>query len=820
MFKLTGISIIIFIATSLNIFTAYTSWQRRKTKGGIYFALAMLSLTLWTLAAGLDYAAISIPAKVFFAQLEYLGYHSALVLLAMYTISYAGHDNWLKSTWVKAFLIIIPASNILLAWTNSLHKLLWTGFVPNELGNNVVIFEHGPAFIWTTVTGYMMIGLLAMNILQVALTGAGKSRGQARILFFALLIPVVSNLLYQFDVFNQPGVDWSSITFSITGLLFLTALYGSRFMEIVPTARNAMIEQMDDAVLVLDDHGRLVDFNPAAQVILGIGRDDLWNPFQATALARLPEVCALLTDEAEKVSQEINIGGKAFDIHLTSLEDQSGRMYAQLVVMRDISKRKRVEEALRESEKRFRQVAENASEWIWEVDQDGRYTYVSSGVTQILGYFPEEMVGRMYFYDLFDPRDRESLKQMALNAFARKESFKDFTNINFHKDGRQFILLTSGVPILDAQNNLIGYRGVDTDITQRNMAEEALRASEEKFNKAFHSGPDAIAITRMDNGQIMEVNDSFCRMFGYSHAEALSDSTINLSLWANPQDREEVVALLRGSGSVKGREYQVRTKSGRLLTGIYFGEVIMLNNEAHIISTIHDITQRKLAEKQLLEAQEQILSQHRELVKAEERQRIARNLHDSLSQSIHSLGLFSETLAVAIDKKDLERARRILERIQESAQQSHKETRLLLYELQNPHTERVTDLVQALEERLEKVERHAGIKVQFIQEGSQEYCPQEWYENLFWITIEALNNSLKHAFARRVQVRLHYSLQRMELEVSDNGKGFDVEEANTGGMGLDNLRTRASLIGGELTIESQPDKGTTVRFRADIPITI
>jgi signal transduction histidine kinase len=81
-----------------------------------------------------------------------------------------------------------------------------------------------------------------------------------------------------------------------------------------------------------------------------------------------------------------------------------------------------------------------------------------------------------------------------------------------------------------------------------------------------------------------------------------------------------------------------------------------------------------------------------------------------------------------------------------------------------------------------------------------------------------LNNALKHAFARKVQVRLRCSPQRLELEVSDDGKGFDVAEVQTGGMGLDNLRTRAGLIGGELIIESQPEKGTTVRFSADIPV--
>jgi signal transduction histidine kinase len=200
----------------------------------------------------------------------------------------------------------------------------------------------------------------------------------------------------------------------------------------------------------------------------------------------------------------------------------------------------------------------------------------------------------------------------------------------------------------------------------------------------------------------------------------------------------------------------------------------------------------------------------------EERQRMARDLHDSLSQSIHSMVLFSETLVATLEKKKFERANKILERLQESARQSHKETRLLLYQLQAEGPERSVDLIRGLEERLAKVERHTGIRAQVVQKGSLEYCPREWQENLFWITIEALNNALKHAQARTVKVVIRCSPQRVELEVIDDGIGFDPGKVNAGGMGLENMHARAELLGGKLTIESEPTKGTNVRFVAEI----
>ena len=118
-------------------------------------------------------------------------------------------------------------------------------------------------------------------------------------------------------------------------------------------------------------------------------------------------------------------------------------------VFRDTTERNEAREALRRSEERFRQVAESAGEFIWEVDADGLYVYASPVVETILGYTPEELVGRMHFYDLFVPETREEIKTAAFEVFARREPFRAFLNWNVRKDGRIVALETSGLPILD-----------------------------------------------------------------------------------------------------------------------------------------------------------------------------------------------------------------------------------------------------------------------------------------------------------------------------------------------------------------------------------
>ena len=155
---------------------------------------------------------------------------------------------------------------------------------------------------------------------------------------------------------------------------------------------------------------------------------------------------------------------------------------------RDIRERKRAEEALRRSEERFRQVSETAQEWIWEVDREGKYTYSSPMISNLLGYMPEDVVGKHFFYDFFIPDEREQLKQEAFQVFSKRASFREFVNRNLHKDGREVILSTSGIPVLDTAGNLTGYRGADFDITERIRAErERNRFYEEgvKFYQAL-----------------------------------------------------------------------------------------------------------------------------------------------------------------------------------------------------------------------------------------------------------------------------------------------------------------------------------------------
>ncbi len=162
-----------------------------------------------------------------------------------------------------------------------------------------------------------------------------------------------------------------------------------------------------------------------------------------------------------------------FESITTPISDSQGKIKYIMNQLTDITKYKQVEKILIESEKRFNDVAENALVWIWEVDVEGKYIYASSAVENIMGYKPEEVL-KKHFYDLFHPDNKEKMKNAAFKAFAKKKPFREFLNLNIHKNGKEIWLSTSGMPIINEKGKLIGYRGTDTDITENTKYKKKL----------------------------------------------------------------------------------------------------------------------------------------------------------------------------------------------------------------------------------------------------------------------------------------------------------------------------------------------------------
>ena len=327
-----------------------------------------------------------------------------------------------------------------------------------------------------------------------------------------------------------------------------------------------LVQNTNSIILRIDITGCITFFNEFAQKFFGYTKDEiLGKNVVGTIVTEMDtsyrDLKAMIKDiiknpkrYAVNENENIRRNGERVWIAWTNkgVFDKDGHISEILCIGNDITERKHAEEALRESEKRFKQVAENAGEWIWEVDANGLYTYSSSVAEKILGFKPKEIVGKKHFYDFFAPDVREDLKKGAFETFARKESFKNFVNPNVHKNGSLVILETSGTPIIDDKGNFLGYRGADTDITERQRMLETTKKSEERFRDLFENANDAIWTADL-KGKYMTVNNLFGKLLDFKKEELIGKKSIYL---VAPESRKESIENYKKALTGESAEYE------------------------------------------------------------------------------------------------------------------------------------------------------------------------------------------------------------------------------------------------------------------------
>jgi signal transduction histidine kinase len=214
--------------------------------------------------------------------------------------------------------------------------------------------------------------------------------------------------------------------------------------------------------------------------------------------------------------------------------------------------------------------------------------------------------------------------------------------------------------------------------------------------------------------------------------------------------------------------------------------------------------------------------QAEQLAVLEERERLARELHDSVTQSLYSVNLYANAAILSLAAGKQETTAGYLQEMQETAQEGMRDMRLLIFQLHPPKLE-MEGLVAVLQARLAAVEARAGLQTDFrveaedLEQGGERRLPMAIEEALYWIAQEALNNVLKHAQAQHVTVRLHFAVATISLEVCDDGVGFDrLAVQDQGGVGLGSMAARTARVGGTLSYASKPGEGTRVRVEVTL----
>jgi PAS domain S-box-containing protein len=278
-------------------------------------------------------------------------------------------------------------------------------------------------------------------------------------------------------------------------------------------------------------------------------------------------------------------------------KDLTGTVKTYVGTAQEITARKEMEAALREREDRYRDLVENATDLICTHTLDGRLLSVNELPAKLLGYSVEELLNKP-MRDFFLPEARAQFDESLVRI--QKEGFVKGLMVVLTKSGERRIweyyntLRTDGVstPIV---------RGIAHDVTEQKRIERALRLSEEKFSKAFRLSPNAIVISKLQDEELIEFNDKFLHITGFSREESIGHTSLELGLWASADEHEGIVREIKNSGRVQKREIALRTKAGEHRIVSYSAEVIELDRRKCLLSVYEDITESKRAEARLRE---------------------------------------------------------------------------------------------------------------------------------------------------------------------------------------------------------------------------
>ncbi len=286
--------------------------------------------------------------------------------------------------------------------------------------------------------------------------------------------------------------------------------------------------------------------------------------------------------------------------------DASGEQAGFVGVSRNMSERRDAERALRESEERFRSLWDALPLPAEILDATGRILAVNRPFLEQFG--GAGIPGKMIWEFCIDPEEAEMARLFFKNAAASQpdltRAFVKMRDVN----GQETAVQINWSYRLDTEGRLAGFVGVRTDVTQVLRAEAALRESEERFAALFKFSPEIAALSSLDNGVYLEVNDAFCASTGYSREELIGRSSLEIKLWADPADRDRALAVLAQGRPVIAMETRIRSKDGSVWPSLFSAAAVTISGERRLLTLALDISERKRLEEETLRARDEAVA--------------------------------------------------------------------------------------------------------------------------------------------------------------------------------------------------------------------
>jgi PAS domain S-box-containing protein len=583
----------------------------------------------------------------------------------------------------------------------------------------------------------------------------------------------------------------------------------------------------------LDAEGCFIDVNQAWLDLLGYSRDQVIGRCFGDFLAP-QEVKAFrqrftrfkATGEVHVDLEMVQRDGSTILVHIDGRigHDEHGQFKQTHCILYDITERKRAEQLLRRERDKAQKYLDVAAVIMVAIDAEQRVGLINKKGCQILGYSEDEILGKNWFNNFLPERIRSDVKGKFKRVLSGQSDVSEYyENPVLTKSGEERLIAWHNTVLRDEKGQVIAALNSGEDITERKQAEEALAQERNLLRALMDNIPDNIYFKDRES-RFIRTTKSHAKWFGLSDPAGAIGKT-DFDFFSDDhahkayEDEQEIIRTGQPLLNIEERE----TWPDRPDTWVLTSKMPLCDEKGKIIGTFgisRDITERKRAEKKLLDYQGKLKSLASQLTLAEERERrrIATELHDQIGQSLAISKVKLDGLRHNVCSED---PSKVLADVCGMLGHAIANLRSLTFDLSSPILHELGFEAAVAAWLTEEIEQKYGIEVELDEDKKPKPLDEDIKTLLFRDVRELLINVVKHSKATKVKISIHCVGDKMHVGVEDNGIGFDPAEVaaksvKEGGFGLFSIRERLEQLGGHLEIESAPGRGCKIIMKAPL----
>ncbi|MBN1188807.1 MAG: PAS domain S-box protein [Dehalococcoidales bacterium] len=471
-------SVVLNLVSIVIIFSlAVFIWNRRPAPGVVPFTLFLLLVIIWVFVRSIIVATADIQMKVSLGYLMYFVTASTCIVWLFFALDYTGYRWWRRPRNIF-LLFLMPLVTVLLLAINRQGVSEWLKIYPDIEATGTIVVWQRTLYIWIQAA---FVGALLLTgsflICRSAFAAGREQRWKAIVILISTLIPVVTHIISGVGYYPIKGLDFTPFALALAGIIYTTTIFHFRFLDIVPVARSTLFEKIPDGILVLDAEGNIADMNPSGEWLTGIKRDSVLGKKLDNVS---PWLYQLISETGSGRHIEIipDVTGSRFflEASVTPLKDDNSTVTGWLIIIEDITYRKKATEAIKESEEKYRSLVNNIRLGVFRVTQQGKHLEINKAMENITGYSRDELL-EMNASDLFlNVEDREAIFNQSL--FAPERTAAEVWNRR--KDGSSIMVAVTATPVRGQDGKLLYYDGILEDITERKKMTEQIRQLYEK----------------------------------------------------------------------------------------------------------------------------------------------------------------------------------------------------------------------------------------------------------------------------------------------------------------------------------------------------